>query len=549
MTISRGSIVVALTAVSATLLSVETAQATHFRHGHMHWTQRPDLGPNTAEFTLIASFRRSGYGGSAGDGFPQTGDIITEGIGGTGISFGDGSPSTGTLQFEVIAYSPGEDWIVGSAITSSKGPASGVSIPESESNDSAGTANGPIAVGDDYTGTISPSADSDYVALTVTGADCIQAKTVLGSLGDSTLTLYDVDGVSQLAFNDDFGSLASRVDYCFPGAGTYYYAVRSYAGSGTGTYTLQVRSLVTGSVIHSYAAPTNGGVPWLASVDGCCRISTLRNCADCSYRIETEVRFDITNSSPVSSLPPIVNVPINSVFSFFVPAVDAQGDTRSWRFSTSVESGISNPIGPDGGADATNAPSINAATGEVTWDTTGGTAIGDLFTMSVRIEESRMGSPIGSSTIDFILRIVDAVANDPPSCDIMPPGPFLALEGDSISFTVTGTDPNSGDVITLNTAGLPPGATMMPPLPLAGPDTGVASTFNWDTQVGDAGAYVVSFTVTDQGGLQSLCNASIAVKPAAVVPAVSEWGLLVLTLVGLIVGTTMFGRRKASIAG
>ena len=62
--------------------------------------------------------------------------------------------------------------------------------------------------------------------------------TTLNSLRDSTLTLYDTNGTSQLAFNDDFSGLASQITYRFADSGSYYLAVGAFADSSIGTYQL-----------------------------------------------------------------------------------------------------------------------------------------------------------------------------------------------------------------------------------------------------------------------------------------------------------------------
>ena len=76
--------------------------------------KRTDIGANTVAISLTAAFRRNGYSGSASDGYPQIGDVITENIGGSSLSFGDGY-STGTLNFEVTSYDKAENWIIGKA--------------------------------------------------------------------------------------------------------------------------------------------------------------------------------------------------------------------------------------------------------------------------------------------------------------------------------------------------------------------------------------------------------------------------------------------------
>lgn len=94
---------------------IPPAWATHFRYGHLTWKPRPDIASHTAEFTFMGGFRRNGYSGTALDGFPQSGDIIHENIGGTSLCFGDGN-CTGTLDFQVVSYNVAENWIIGEAI-------------------------------------------------------------------------------------------------------------------------------------------------------------------------------------------------------------------------------------------------------------------------------------------------------------------------------------------------------------------------------------------------------------------------------------------------
>lgn len=276
------------------------------------------------------------------------------------------------------------------------------------------------------------------------------------------------------------------------------------------------RALMPGTtnanLIHTYPSATNGGNPWIGEINSCCRLSSLQNSPNGNYRVYTEIRFDIENESPVSSLPAIVNVPINQVFSFAVPGLDADGDGLTWRFASSLESDITDPIGPAGGSDATNAPTIDTNTGIITWDTNGGTAVGNLFTLQVIIEESRNGVKIGQVAVDFIIEMVDNVAtNDPPICAIPQGSSYTVEEGDLLTFDVQASDPNSGDFVLLNSAGLPAGASMTPTLPAGNVDN-VSSAFSWQTQTGDAGVYVIVYTATDNAGRQDQCVVNITVE-------------------------------------
>ena len=282
-------------------------------------------------------------------------------------------------------------------------------------------------------------------------------------------------------------------------------------GATTGTLQYEVTAFdaaadwVLGRAIlpnHSYASDG----PFTAGIDSCCRISTLQNSSNGVYRVQTVVRFDMADSSPVSSLPPIVNAPVNTPgFSFTTPAVDAEGDALSFRLATAAESGISEP---DLSPPAPNALSVDSASGVVSWDTTG-TTVGHQYTTQIVIEESRGGGVIGRSAVDFILNMV-ANLGSAPTCELNPATTsYTVAPGDTVTFTVTGHDVDAGDTVTLNTGGIPAGATLAPGLPLSGP-TGTSTTFSWTPGAGDQGsANAVSFTVTDSNGLAVQCAVTI----------------------------------------
>src|SRR4030095_3047810 len=95
--------------VGSTLL----AEASHFRYGTLPW--QATATPGEVLFDLQGAFRRDGYPGTGADAHPVVGDIITEFIGGSQMVFGDGA-STPTLNFQVIAFSATENWILGRAL-------------------------------------------------------------------------------------------------------------------------------------------------------------------------------------------------------------------------------------------------------------------------------------------------------------------------------------------------------------------------------------------------------------------------------------------------
>lgn len=112
---------VAVAAVAA--VSVPEAGATHFRYGVLTW------GPTSAarhsnvigevRFDLRVALRRNAfeYGNfpNGVDQFAETGDIITEGVGGTRLLFDDGG-LTPQLRFIVTDFSVPGNWIIAQAL-------------------------------------------------------------------------------------------------------------------------------------------------------------------------------------------------------------------------------------------------------------------------------------------------------------------------------------------------------------------------------------------------------------------------------------------------
>ncbi|MEO7513783.1 MAG: T9SS type A sorting domain-containing protein, partial [Gemmatimonadaceae bacterium] len=81
--------------------------------------------------------------------------------------------------------------------------------------------------------------------------------------------------------------------------------------------------------------------------------------------------------------------------------------------------------------------------------------------------------------------------------------------GGHLSFTLSATDSDSGDVVTLSASGLPSGATVTPSLPASG--NPVSGTFDWSTAAIDAGDHVVLFVATDQCGARRECGITLRV--------------------------------------
>lgn len=145
--------------------------------------------------------------------------------------------------------------------------------------------------------------------------------------------------------------------------------LRFYHGDGT-SRTIQLTvtsrsisdnwSYAEGTFTKTYANPGN----YTAYLDGCCRLSTLVNNRDGQYQIQTLVNVGTVNTSPVSSLPPIINLPVGvSNASFVIPASDPDGDVLSFSITPSAQMGTNSNL--------LQGLSINANSGIATFSTVG----------------------------------------------------------------------------------------------------------------------------------------------------------------------------------
>jgi len=270
----------------------------------------------------------------------------------------------------------------------------------------------------------------------------------------------------------------------------------------------------TEDIVHTYSSTG----PFTAEINSCCRTSDEINNPDGGYRVSTEVDLSITNSSPVSTLEPIVNCAAGGLCTFVVPAVDAQADSIDFRLSTSSEADGFGSFAQPG--EGTSNPLGISPEGLVSWDTTGFTL--GLYSTSVRIEESRFGNIIGFGMVDFLIDLIQIVG-DPPVFDV-PPSPesgtvFNINPGDTVTFTIQCSDPNKEDTVTISHLGLPNGATLTPAVPSGNPAIG---TFSWTPTTAEDEA--VTFTCEDNNGNSAAPHSVlISVIPLPPAPEIIEF--------------------------
>ncbi len=272
---------------------------------------------------------------------------------------------------------------------------------------------------------------------------------------------------------------------------------------------LQPGSSTKTTIDYTYATPNNAGSPWVAEVNASARTGVEQNNPNANYRLLTYVETVSGNTSPSSSLPAIVKLTRSATSSFFVPGADPDPSSAlRWRLATGLEAANGTFNQPSG-------LTVNNLTGLVTWNTLA-TVLGGLYSCQIVIEDrdAATGAFRTQVPVDFLIEIVDCNPNNIAPAFISPTpicgSSMTVLENSPLSFIVSASDANGAqDVVTLNSGGLPSGATMSPVLPVA--ENPVSSTFNWTPGSGTAGSYVVTFSATDNCGSQTICSFTINV--------------------------------------
>ncbi len=176
------------------------------------------------------------------------------------------------------------------SVTGTTGGGGGGGITaESESNDTSGTADGPVGTGTAVTGSISTTTDNDYFYFDVATVGTVNVSLSIGSTADLDWFLYNASLVEvargYTTSNPETGSYASAP------VGRYYLKVNGYSGA-TSSYTLTV----TGGLAN---APVALQKVASAAVAGLPRVTALLPNAPNPFRGETAVRFALATPGDV----------------------------------------------------------------------------------------------------------------------------------------------------------------------------------------------------------------------------------------------------------
>ncbi|MBI5830644.1 MAG: PQQ-binding-like beta-propeller repeat protein, partial [Chloroflexi bacterium] len=121
----------------------------------------------------------------------------------------------------------------------SAGTAVCVASPDAYESDNSSATASTVSLGQTQLHNVSGPGDADWVRLNAQAGTTSLLRTFdLGTSADTYLYLYDTNGTTLLASNDDYGgSLASQIEWTAPGTGTYYTLVQHWnpnvGGCGT----------------------------------------------------------------------------------------------------------------------------------------------------------------------------------------------------------------------------------------------------------------------------------------------------------------------------
>jgi hypothetical protein len=252
---------------------------------------------------------------------------------------------------------------------------------------------------------------------------------------------------------------------------------------------------------HTYANMGN----FTAYFSSCCKIGQLSNNANAVWRNETIVNVGSGNESPVTTMAPIINMQGETAAATFqVPASDPDGDNLTYRLATYNEIRGSQPSGI----------SIDPNTGVLTFNTNG-RALNSLWNAAIVVED-------GQTKVinDFIIKIVQQ--SNPPVFDyaITPANGsvYQVSPGVSINFSVKADDSDPGATVSLQSIGVPLGASVT----LSNQNTSsITGIFNWTPTVNNLGTNVINFLAQDNVGTQVSTSVTIFVslKPQFDTPA------------------------------
>ncbi|NDD63612.1 MAG: tandem-95 repeat protein, partial [Acidobacteria bacterium] len=219
--------------------------------------------------------------------------------------------------------------------------------------------------------------------------------------------------------------------------------------------------------------------------------------------VKGQVQIRVLNRPPVLTVPGARTVAAGVELSFPVSATDPDpGQT----LKITARAGSM----PDG---AVFTPSVSG--GQFKWTPTTAQVRESNYVIYFDVDDD--GKPIASSSQTVVIKVTAAaIANRPPV--LVLPGAQTGRVGELLSFTVSASDPDAGQTVTITARSLPSGATFVP--------TAGSGQFRWTPTTEQVGSHTISFTVTDNGApaLSETKTVTITVLPPNRAPVLTVPG-------------------------
>ncbi|MGV9012890.1 MAG: PKD domain-containing protein [Flavobacteriales bacterium] len=274
--------------------------------------------------------------------------------------------------------------------------------------------------------------------------------------------------------------------------------------SASGTYGVEKYTYTAIVDLSDYAGC--GGTDWVFYWSICCRNNAITSLNDPGNReLYLDAKLNNTaglcNSSPSFTNSPAAYYCLGEQINYNPGAVDVDGDSLAYALIQArttngtpipYQTGYSfaQPIRNAGGA---NAVTLNPQTGTVTVTPN----VLQVAVVTYQVKEYRNGVLVGTITRDVQFVVRPCAGNSPPVASGVNGTSSYTLQvcaGTPVSFTVNSSDPNAGQIVTMNwNSGIPGGAftTSGSPFP--------TGTFTWTPTAADIGNNTFTVHVQDNG--------------------------------------------------
>lgn len=242
------------------------------------------------------------------------------------------------------------------------------------------------------------------------------------------------------------------------------------------------------------------------------KISTIVNNHDAFWDVYMVLFTNKPGSTPVSTLPAIINMPIGAAAATYtIPATDPDAGSSLTYGLPAFTGNLSGQTEPPGF-------SLNSATGQITLNTLGKT-LGQQYNALVTVTDND-GNQI---LLDFLINMV-GVSTPPVFNYAVTPANgaiYNVIAGQTITFPISASDQDAGSSVSMSVSGLNAAITTSNFSNVSLPALGNPSitTFSWTPGIAQVGTTnVLNFIASDNVGVQTTTSVTIRVvaEPAPV---------------------------------